>query len=210
MKKAITATSALTVAATLALTACGGAGSSSTQSTLTIGTSDVVSSIDPAKGYGSGDSALMNALYESVMWTPPGKSDPEPQLADSCSFKDPLTYVCTIKTGRKFSNGDPLTAKDVAFSINRVKSIADPVSGAYLLDALDKAEATSDTDVVYHLNRPNAAWPKILGSPVGNVTPVGATNPTKVMDNAAVIGSGPYKLSKYTAGEIASLVPNPE
>lgn len=210
MRKAISTTSAVALAAVFALTACGGGGESAADSTITVGTTDVVSSIDPAKGYGSGDAAIMNALYETVMWTPPGKAEPEPLLADSCSFTDPLTYACTIKSGRKFSNGDPLTAKDVAFSINRVKSINDPVSGAYLLDALDTAEATSDTEVVYRLNRPNAAWPKIIGSPVGNVSPSGATDPTKVMDNAAVIGSGPYKLGKYTAGEIASLVPNTE
>lgn len=199
---------AVTALTAVALVACGGGGSSASESTITIGTTDVVSSIDPAKGYGSGDQAVMNALYQGVMWTPPGKSDPEPQLADSCAFDDPLTYRCTIKSGQKFSNGDGLTAQDVAFSINRVKAIDDPVSGAFLLEALDKAEATSDTEVVYHLTRPNEAWPKVLAGPMAFVVPSKVFDPNKVMDNSAVIGSGPYKLGKFTSGEIASLVPN--
>jgi peptide/nickel transport system substrate-binding protein len=209
MKATLIAT-ALTVAAALSLSACGGGSTSSTASTITIGTTDVVSSIDPAKGYGSGDQAVMNALYQGVMYTPPGQSDPVPQLAESCSFKDPVTYVCTIKSGQKFSNGDALTAKDVAFSLNRAHTINDPVGGAFLLESFDNAEAPSDTEVIFHLKRPNAAWPKILAGPIALIVPSKVFNPTQLMANADVIGSGPYKLNKFTAGEIASLVPNAE
>src|SRR5262245_58282675 len=210
MKKATLMAIALAAAAALSLSACGGGSTSSSASTITIGTTDVVSSIDPAKGYGSGDQAVMNALYQGVMYTPPGQSDPVPQLADSCSFKDPVTYVCTIKSGQKFSNGDALTAKDVAFSLNRAHKINDPVGGAFLLESFDTAEAPSDTQVNFQLKRPNAAWPKILAGPIALIVPSKVFNPTQLMANSDVIGSGPYKLNKFTAGEIASLVPNPE
>jgi peptide/nickel transport system substrate-binding protein len=41
------------------------------------------------------------------------------------------------------------------------------------------------------------------------VVPSKVFSPTKVMDNADVIGSGPYKIGKFTAGEIVSLTLNP-
>ena len=42
---------------------------------------------------------------------------PAPDAAESCSFTKPTEYTCKLKSGLKFSNGDPLTAKDVAFTL---------------------------------------------------------------------------------------------
>jgi peptide/nickel transport system substrate-binding protein len=209
VNKSIACALAVAVLATTALTSCSGGSGTAREKTIIVGTTDTVSSLDPAKGYGSGDQAVMNAIYQGVMYTPPGATEPVPQIAESCEFTDPVTYACKIRPGQKFANGDPLTAEDVAFSLNRVVKINNPVGGAYLLESLDHAEATNDVDVIFKLKRPNAAWPKILAGPMSFIVPRKVFPPTEILANEKVVGSGAYQLDSFKSGEIASLKPNP-
>jgi peptide/nickel transport system substrate-binding protein len=193
---------------------CGSSGGSSsssggTKALVTVGTTDVVASLDPAKGYGSGDVALMNSIFQTLLWTPPGASKPEPRVAESCKFDDPKTYTCTIKSGLKFSNGQPLTAQDVKFSIDRVVKIDDSAGGAYLFEPLKSTDAPDDQTVIFHLKRPTATWPQVIAGVYGGIVPKGVFPPDKLLDSSKVIGSGPYKLTKFESGRNAVLTPNP-
>ena len=50
-----------------------------------------------------------------------------PDAATGCTNSaDFKVWTCKLKPGLKFSNGDPLTSKDVKWSIDRVVKIADP------------------------------------------------------------------------------------
>ena len=202
------------VSAALVGAGCGSSGGSAdssggTKSLITVGTTDVVAAVDPAKGYASGDVALMNSIFQPLLWTPPGASKPEPLVAESCKFADPKTYTCTIKSGLKFSNGQPLTAQDVKFSFDRVVKIDDSAGAAYLYEPLKSTEAPDDTTVVFHLKRPTATWPQVIAGAYGGIVPKGVFPADKLLDSSKVIGSGPYQLSKFESGRNAVLTPNP-
>lgn len=194
----------------VAPTGCGnsGAGTSDDQ-IITVGTTDVVASLDPAKGYGSGDVAIMNSVFQTLLHTPPGKSEPVPQLAKKCAFDGPKTYRCALKTGLKFSNGQSLTAADVKYSFDRTVRIDDSAGGAYLLEPLDRVETPSSSTVVFHLKRPTATWPLIIAGPYAAVVPKAVFPPDKLLSSDKVVGSGPYKLAKFEQGRNAVLKPNP-
>src|SRR4051794_41492081 len=117
------ATAGIAVTA-LALAACGGGnggggggGGSNNNSgggggTLTIGTTDKITTIDPAGSYDNGSFAVETQVYPFVMDTPYGSPDVKPSIAESASFTSPTDYTVKLKSGLKWANGHALTSSD--------------------------------------------------------------------------------------------------
>jgi peptide/nickel transport system substrate-binding protein len=214
---------ALLLVAVLALAAagCGGggggggegtgtaAGGGDTDATIIQGTTDQPVSYDPAGSY---DLPSWNFIYnvmEGLLTIPAGGNQPEPALADQCSFDDPKTYSCTLKQGVTFQDGSDFTADDVKASFDRNNKIADPNGASSLLAALyakpgkvtgDEVEVVDDHTVRFHLQRADATWPFILTTGAGAITP--SEYPAdKLQPDAKAIGTGPYKLVSYRPGE---------
>lgn len=206
---------ALTAAALLALSlaACGSSkksgGKTSGGGSITIGTTDKVVALDPAGSYDNGSLLLEDNLYQFLMSVPAGKKAPEPDAAQSCGFSKPTEYTCKMKSGLKFSNGDPLTADDVAFSYNRVVKIADPNGPASLLANMISAKATDPSTVVFVLKNPNdQTWPFILGTSAGPIVDSKKFPAAKLLDDASIVGSGPYAIGSYNKNQLVSLKAN--
>ena len=78
---------------------------------------------------------------------------------------NPTTYVYKVRSGLKFSDGTPITAADVAFSINihLNKKLASLMT--LFFDGVKSVAAKGDT-VTVKLSKANSNWPYILaGSP---------------------------------------------
>ncbi len=137
-RRARVATAGLAVTA-LALTACGGGGDEGGGSgggggdALTIGTSDKITTIDPAGSYDNGSFAVMNQVFPFLMNTNYGSPDVEPDIAQSAEFTSPTQYTVTLKPGLTFANGNELTSSDVKFTFDRMVAINDPNGPAALL-----------------------------------------------------------------------------
>src|SRR6476646_4614379 len=71
---------------------------------------------------------------------------------------DGLTYTFTLRPGIKFHNGDPLTAGDVVYSMNRVKDpkIASPLASR--LSAVTSVKASGPLQVTFVLSKPFAPF----------------------------------------------------
>src|SRR6476661_1048599 len=150
------------VAATaLVLTACGGSsnkdsgGSSSGGGTLTIGTSDKITTLDPAGAYDNGSFTVMIQVFPFLMNTPPGSPDVKPDIAESASYTSPTEYTVKLKPGLKWANGHDLTSSDVKFTFDRQIKINDPNGPASLLGNLASVSAPDPTTVVFKLKTPN-------------------------------------------------------
>src|SRR3954469_14012774 len=130
------------------LTGCGSETSDSggTGSSIVMGMSDDVLATDPASGYDPGSWLLFNNVFQSLLSFPKGGTEPEPDAAQSCEFTDTRTqvYECTLKSGLKFSNGDPLTSEDVKFSFDRTLKINDDAGPAIMFPMLDKIETPDE------------------------------------------------------------------
>src|SRR6476620_2961377 len=151
-RRVLAATAGLAATA-LVLTACSGAnddeggdgGSTSAGCVQTIGTTDKVTTLDPAGSYDNGSFAVMNQVFPFLMNTPYGSPDVEPDIADSAEFTAPTEYTVKLKPGLKWANGHALTASDVKFSFDRMVKIADENGPSSLLYNLDSTEAVDDT-----------------------------------------------------------------
>jgi peptide/nickel transport system substrate-binding protein len=119
-----------------------------------------------------------------------------------------VTYVCTLKPGQYFSNGDPVTGKDVVYSFQRVLKIKSPDGPASLLAAMKSVSAKGNT-VTFTLNGPDATWPYILTTAAGAIVDSKIFPFDKLLADSKVIGSGPYELASYTPNQLAEFTPNP-
>jgi peptide/nickel transport system substrate-binding protein len=175
--KRVLAAAALSSATALILVGCsaGGGGGGSTDDagsggTITIGTTEQITALDPAGSYDNGSFAVMNQVYPFLLNSPYGSPDVKPDIAESAEFTAPTEYTVKLKPGLKFANGNELTASDVKFTFDRQLAIADENGPSSLLYNLDTTDAVDDTTVVFHLKAANdQIFPQILSSPVGPI-----------------------------------------
>src|SRR3954470_24184602 len=209
------------VAATaLVLTACGGSkndnsGSSSGGGTLTIGTSDKITTLDPAGAYDNGSFTVMNQVYPFLLNTTPGNPDVEPDIAESADFTAPTDFTVKLKPGLTFVNGHDLPSSVVKFSFDRILKINDENGPASLLANLAGVDAPDDTTVVFHLKVPNdQTFPQVLSTNVGPVVDEEVLSPTALTPDADIVAgkafAGPYTITNYDQNNLVSYEANPD
>ncbi|HWK28793.1 MAG TPA: ABC transporter substrate-binding protein [Solirubrobacter sp.] len=176
---------------------------------MILGTTDKVVSLDPAGAYDLGSQQLIGNMYQNLLSVPAGGNKPEPDAAESCDFTDPKTYVCKLKPDLKFSSGDPLTSEDVKFSLDRQLKIADPSGPSSLLASMKSVDATDPQTVTMHLKKADGTWPFILTHTVAAIVPSKIYPADAKQPDDKAVGSGPYKLDKYTPNQQAVFSLNP-
>ena len=135
--------------------------------------------------------------------------------------KDGLTYTFTLRSGAKFTSGNPVTADDVRFSLRRLKYLKDNPS--FFMDPVKDIEAVNPTTVKITLKAPDASFLAALAAvPCGiadakTLIAKGATDAedakekdkaTEYLNNTSE-GSGPYKLVSFAKNVEAVLERNP-
>ena len=204
-----------TAALALVLTACGGGsgeggdGGGGSAESMIIGTTDKVTSLDPAGSYDNGSFAVMNQIYPFLMNTPYGSPDVQPDIAESAEFTAPTEYTVKLKPGLKWANGNDLTSSDVKFTFDRQLTIADENGPSSLLYNLDSVETPDDTTVVFKLkSKDDQIFPQILSSPVGPIVDEDVFSPDAVTDDQAIVDgkafAGQYSITSYKANELIS------
>ncbi len=171
--------------------------------------------LDPAQAYDVDAWNMLRGTLQTLMRQPRTGTAPVPEAAQSCGFRDTRNeqYRCTLRSGLKFSNGHALTAEDVKFSLDRLKDINYTNGPVSLLKDIDKVEALSDTEVVFHLKKPDATFPQKLATPAAAIVDSEVYPKNRLYKGFDVVGSGPYTLKTELAGERVSkavFTKNPE
>jgi peptide/nickel transport system substrate-binding protein len=133
-----------------------------------------------------------------------------PDLATDVKVsEDGLTYTYTIRDGVKFHDGQPLTAKDVAFTYNLVTQHEDfPTLHSYT-EHFTKVEAPDDKTVVITLDEPvpnmesKLVFLYILPEHIWKDHAEG--DAATSFENTEMIGSGPFKMLEYKPNEFIRL-----
>ena len=138
------------------------------------------SSLDPALARTPDELLLAGQLFASLTAYDPASGEPVPALAASWQASaDERSWEFTLAAGRRFSDGGPLTAADVASSLERVARLGSASPGASLLAGvhgiaryatggatrLDGVTTPAPDVVRIVLDRPLAVLPSLLGSP---------------------------------------------
>jgi len=174
---------------------------------ISVGTTDVVTSLDPAGSYDNGSFSVQNQVYPFLMNTPYGSPDVEPDIAESAEFTEPTEYTVTLKEGLTFANGNELTSSDVKFTFDRQLEIADPNGPSSLLYNLESVEAPDDLTVVFTLaSEDDQTFPQILSSPVGPIVDEDVFSPTELTSSEDIVEgnafAGQYAITDYTENEL--------
>src|SRR3954463_7465343 len=210
-RRALIATAGITVTA-LTLAACGGGGGNSgggfsAGGALTIGTTDKITSIDPAGSYDNGSFAVMNQVYPFLLNTPYGSPDVKPDIATSAEFTSPKEHTVKLKPGLKWANGHDLTSSDVKFTFDRQVKINDPNGPASLLGNLDSVSAPDPTTVVFKLKAANdQTFAQVLSSPAGPIVDEEVLSPTAVTPDKTIVDgkafAGQYTITSYDVNNL--------
>lgn len=187
---------------------------------LVVGHAEATDSLDPANGFTQTTGIVNQVTYDTLVTFPPNNaSSIEPRLATSWTVSDDgLTYTFNLRDGVLFSNGDPLTAEDVVFSINRLKGVRG--SPSFLANEIERVEAIDDLTVAITLNQVNPAFLVRLTNnafAITNADQVRANGGTGEADtdtaeaylNSTSAGTGSYVLERWEPQVETVLVRNP-
>ena len=105
---------------------------------------------------------------------------------------DKLTWTVTIRNDARFTDGEKLTAEDVAFTYETTKKSSTEVD----LTMIKEVKAIDDKTVQFTLTRPMSTFVEKLG--VCGIVPKHAYD-DNFKDNP--IGSGPYKFVQWDKGQ---------
>ena len=209
---AITATAALTLAG------CSGGGDDGggdvSLDGIIVGTTDTITSLDPAGSYDNGSFAVQNQVFPFLFNSPLGSPDVEPDIAESGEFTTPTEFTVTLKSDLTFANDNPLTSSDVKFTFDRVVAINDPNGPASLLGNIDSIEAPDETTVVFNLKVGNdQSFEQVLSSPAGPIVDEDVFSATAITDPADIVEgnafAGQYVITDYTENELIQYEANP-
>ena len=188
----------------------GGTGAEVTDATLTIATTTDVVNYNPLVGNSRSDYWVTNLMYPHLLSIGPD-GEKKPELAEKWGYVDNTTGYYEIRSGVKWSDGQPLTAKDVAYTLNAVKK--DKPAGTLYgqLTNFESATAVSDTRVEIKLSQPDASVVPEIGF-WGNVVPQHVFEPAGSVatfandgSNGGWVSAGPYVLTDLQRGQSYTL-----
>jgi peptide/nickel transport system substrate-binding protein len=176
--------------------------------TVTVVVTDEPKSLDPCDTDLSNNArVLRNNVTETLVNLDPANGTVQPSLATEWSQVDDLTWEFKLREGVTFHDGTPFTADAVVAALSRATNadLACEVGLATLQGNTFTAEAVDDTTVrivtdVVEPILPNKLSALDIGSPA---TP--ADSKTR-----EPIGTGPYQLSAWTAGQSVQLSAYPD
>ncbi|MDQ4213124.1 ABC transporter substrate-binding protein [Microbacterium capsulatum] len=233
LRKTALGAAALVTVAALALAGCSGSTKGQTSgpsalsldlnklaTTTTAGTAPVdlvkwnlpyePSSIDPIFTWNYAENTVDANLCESLVKMKPDLST-EQGLATKVDQPNDTTVVYTIRDGVKFWDGKPLTADDVAYSLQRQIGADTKSYWSDYFKNVASAEVTGPLQVTVKLSQPDVLFTQAMGSAAGAI----------VEKAAAVAGgqafgtpkgdlqcTGPYKLDKWDSGKSLTISRN--
>ncbi|MEY8420345.1 ABC transporter substrate-binding protein [Oscillospiraceae bacterium 44-5] len=165
-------------------------------------TSEPEAGFDPAFGWGAGEHVHEPLIQSTLTVTNPDLTIGYDLVASMEASEDGLTWTVTLRDDAAFTDGEPLTAADAAFTYNTVKS----TSSVNDFTMLDYAEAVDETTVVFHMTRPFSIWPYTMA--ITGILPEHAYDPA--VYGSSPVGSGRYILKQWDRGQQVILEANPD
>ncbi len=99
-------------------------------------------SLDPQVPTGQPEARVLMAMYDGLLEYDPLTMEPIPAIAESWeTSKDGMEYLFHLRKNAKFSNGEPITAKDFVYTFRRAMSPELAAQNAYLAYYIKYAEA---------------------------------------------------------------------
>jgi peptide/nickel transport system substrate-binding protein len=182
-------------------------GGGGTSSTLVIANAVRVDTLDPAANSVNESIWMDQNLYSRLLQPNPEGTGLVPDLAKSWNIsKDGLTYTFHLRDAQ-FSDGTPLTASDVAFSLTRSRNYKG--GWGFLLTPVKTIKATDPHTVVITLTQKHAPLLADLAMYAYSIVPKKEVLAKGKAFFQKPVGSGPFYVKSYKPDSEIDLARNP-
>ena len=186
----------------------GSSASTGTLNTLIIANAVKVDTLDPAQNSVNESIWLDQNIYSRLLQPNSTGTGLLPDLATSWdTSKNGLSYTFHLRPDAEFSNGMPVTAQDVVYSINRSRNLAG--GWGFLLTAVKKVTAPDTHTVVVKLSQPHAPLLADLAMYAYSVVPESLVKAQGKAFWQHPVGSGPFMVTSYNPDSEVDLARNP-
>ena len=181
---------------------------------ITMGLELDIPGFDPLK-VGVYDTAALTAaaaLFDTLTYLD-DKGVVQPKLALSwSSSEDFKTWTFKLRPGVKFHDGTPFNAKAFKENFDRQKDPANKCRCAFYISFVTSVEATDELTLVYNLKDPQVNLPALVSFASGNNSVHSPTAWKAKGDdyNRNPVGTGPFILKSWAAGDRMVLEKNPD
>ena len=136
-----------------------------------------------------------------------------PSLQNGLLAEDLTSVTYNLIEGVMWNDGEPMTANDVAFTVEWAKDPANPVVLANVYNRITEVEVIDDLTVKLTFDSPNPTWADAFaGSGSGVVLPkhiLEGADETVLNDfRANPVGTGPFKVESFSANDQVTYVVN--
>jgi peptide/nickel transport system substrate-binding protein len=163
-------------------------------------------SFDPHNRANASATVMQRLVYQCFTRHNPRTMAVEPALATKWEYTKPTELVWTLRQGVTFHNGQPFTAEDAKWNVDRA---LDPKTGspfAAWYSAVEKTEVLGRLALKMTLNRPDPVLPGKFGAMrVVGFAP-GGSDPRALASNP--IGTGPYRMTEWVPNDRCTFVRN--
>lgn len=176
--------------------------------TLTVARPDEPLTLDPFVPSDNGSIYNITQICESLISADASGTGLEPGLAESWTMApDGLSIELKLRPGVKFSNGNPLTAEDVIFSLQKV---SDPkASYGFAFDPVKAIEKVDDATVKLTFKQPYAALESALSLFAASIVSKADYEKSAEAFGSKPVCTGPFQVESYERGTQVVMVPNP-
>jgi len=165
--------------------------------TLTVAQPSDIVTLDP-QGSNDQPSARVRAQIFDTLVIQTEDLELIPGLAESWDQIDDLTWHFNVREGVAFHNGDPLTAADVVFTLNRMRDPEVASPAAFLVGFIDSVEAVNDMTVQITTNAPFAPILSHLAHSATSI--INERSVTEAGDDfgtEVAVGTGPFEFVEW-------------
>lgn len=164
-----------------------------------------VLTLDPVDVLFSRDLHFVKQAFDTLLYFNPLCGCVEPGLAHEwASNANATEWTFYLRKRVRFHHGRELTADDVVFSLNRLRSLGTEDSPSrWMLKSVKEIRAVDRMTVRMELTAPNYMLPHYVSSYQAAIVPADVYSASKVADTSMLpVGTGPFRITRHDMGGV--------
>ncbi|MHB8301279.1 MAG: ABC transporter substrate-binding protein [Acidobacteriaceae bacterium] len=173
--------------------------------TVTVVIESSPANLDPRIGTDAQSERIDELIFDALL-----KKDKQfnlqPDLATSWEMPDPLTYIFHLRSGVRFHNGQPLTSRDVKWTLDSMQNHTLPTGKYQAYRNVATVETPDPLTVAMHLRQPDSSLLWSLSDGAIGIVPYGSGRDFQQHP----IGTGPFRFVQQEVDKEVVLERNPD